>query len=79
VRSLLRCDHHLGLEVLRPVEPHVLLDGHELHLLLEEAVHQLNHLPPTPPQARELPDQDEVARVDLLQQRIHTPPRSCMA
>ena len=39
----------------------MLLDGHELHLLLEEAVHQLNNLPYTPAQARELTDQDEVA------------------
>src|SRR5438552_3725029 len=45
-------DHHLGLDVLGAVEPNVLLDGHELHTFLDEAVHQLDDLPHTPAQSR---------------------------
>lgn len=39
-------DHHLGLDVLVAVKLNVLLDGHELHTLPDETVHQLDDLGP---------------------------------
>jgi len=72
-------DHPLGLEIRCAVEPHVLLDGHELHTVLEEAVHQWENLPYTPPQARELADQHQVTRGDLFSEGVQPPPGSCLA
>ena len=68
--------HDLGLEIGRTVESNVLLDSHELHPLLEEAVHQLDDLPHTPAQTRELADQEEVTWLDLFQHGVHAPPSS---
>ena len=64
-------DHRLGLEILLALESNGLLDRHEVHALVDQAVNDVQDLAETPAQTRQLADDEPVAplqRLDLFHQ-----------